>query len=500
MKQKAIAIIHYNTPELTEACILSIWKHCGKKYAITVFDNSDRRPFERKMDGVTIVDNTKGEIIDFDAELEKYPDKCWELAYKSNYGSAKHMMTVQKLWELLPDGFILVESDVLITKNFDFLWDENFAACGKAQWFRGRTVEKDRLLPWLCYMNVPLLTANGAKYFDPARCWALMPGGMKNPNNWYDTGASLLEDIIKTKPQLSARLYPHLDHYYVHYAGGSWRQKDTENQLDWLQRHKDLWEPVDNSDAKIYVCAHSDFEPVVSNEVYEVVDSRTGGDSYKGVPGPYYSELLHMYRVSKRKNLPKYIGFVQYRKYFDFFEAVPCLEKVIDKHGAIVPTPVPLGMPMRSQWATWGNIEDLDLATQIVAEKYPELLPTWNANLAKKTMHPGSLHIMKREDWLEMVACAWDVANEFLKRIGGDIDNRINENPKKYHIGEMEFTDLLNERRVGGNICERIVSAWNDWKHPNALQVPLVVTAQKITPNDVTSNPKATKRTIRKEK
>ena len=106
-------------------------------------------------------------------------------------------------------------------------------------------------------------------------------------------------------------------------------------------------------------------------------------------------------------------------------------------------------------------------------------------------MHPGSLHIMEREDWLEMVACAWDVANEFLKRIGGDIDKRINENPKKYHIGEMEFTDLLNERRVGGNICERIVSAWNDWKHPNALQFPLVITSEKITPNDVTPKPKA---------
>jgi hypothetical protein len=97
---------------------------------------------------------------------------------------------------------------------------------------------------------------------------------------------------------------------------------------------------------------------------------------------------------------------------------------------------------------------------------------------------------MKREDWLEMVACAWDVANEFLKRIGGDIDKRINENPKKYHIGEMEFTDLLNERRVGGNICERIVSAWIDWKFPNALQIPMVITAKKIIPNDVKSKKK----------
>ena len=169
MKQKAIGIIHYNTPELTEACILSIWKQCGKKYAITVFDNSDKRPFVKQMDGVTIVDNTNGQVIDFEKELAKYPDKCWELAHKSNYGSAKHMMSVQKLWELLPDGFILVESDVLITKNFDFLWDESFAACGKAQWFRGRRIEKDRLLPWLCYMNVPLLVENGARYYDPLR-------------------------------------------------------------------------------------------------------------------------------------------------------------------------------------------------------------------------------------------------------------------------------------------------------------------------------------------
>ena len=486
---KQIAIIHFNTPELTEACILSIRK-VGCDWPITVLDNSDKRPFNKRMKLVKVLNNRKQQLIDFDAELKKYPDKCWDMARLSNYGSVKHMMSVQYLWGVLKDGFILVESDVLLAKPFDFLWDENFAACGKAQWFRGRCIEKDRLLPWLCYMNVLLLVKNGAKYYDPSRSWCLQPGGMRNPNNWYDTGAPLLEDIIKTKPQLTARLYPNLDKYYIHYCGGSWRGDDMKAQAEWLKNNEKYWEQVDNSDAKIFVCTHADFKPVVKNEVYEVVDSRSGGDAFKDVPGPFYSELLHMYRVSKRKTLPNYIGFVHYRKYFDFLDAVPSIRKNIEKHGAIVAAPVFLGMPMRDQWGTWGNIEDLDLATEIVNEKYPALLPTWRANLAKKTMHPGSLHVMKREDWLEMVACAWDVANEFLKRIGGNIDKRINENPKKYHIGEMEFTDLLNERRVGGNICERIVSAWIDWKFPNALQVPMVITAQKITPNDVKSKKK----------
>jgi hypothetical protein len=220
-QKRQVAIIHFNTPELTKAGIMSLRKQTGNRYAVTVFDNSDKRPFTAKMDGVTIIDNTKGQIIDFEKELSKYPDKCWELAHKSNYGSAKHIMSVQKLWELLPDGFILMESDILLTKNINFLWDETYATCGKAQWFRGRTQEKDRLLPFLCYLNVPKLTKNGARYFDPARCWALSPGGMNNPSNWYDTGASLLEDIIKTKPALVARLYRDLDHYYVHYTGGS---------------------------------------------------------------------------------------------------------------------------------------------------------------------------------------------------------------------------------------------------------------------------------------
>lgn len=501
MKKRDIAIVHFNTPELTQAAILSLRKQSGKRYHVTVFDNSDKRPFTAKMDDVTVVDNTQGQLIDFEKELAKYPDKCWELAWRSNYGSAKHIMSVQKLWELLPEGFILMESDILLTKNIDFLWDEQYAATGKAQWFRNRVKERDRLLPFLCYMNVPLLTANGARYFDPTRCWALMPGGINNVNNWYDTGASLLEDIIKTKPQLVARLWPKLDQYYIHYTGGSWRQNDLEHQKAWLEANKTLWTINENKEVKLYVCSHQDYEPMVTNDVYEPIDSRKGGDSINGVPGPYYSELLHMYRLSKRKSLPKYVGIVQYRKYFDFMEAVPDIAKAIADHGAIVPSRVQLGMPMHEQWRTWGNIEDLDLTTEIVNEKYPELAPTWNANLQRKDMHPGSLHIMEREDWLEMVACAWDVANEFWKRIGGDIDKRIRENPEKYHLDQMEFTDLPNERRVGGNICERIVSAWNDWKHPNALNIPMVVTATKIAPNDVkkkSSKPKATKRTTRK--
>ena len=238
--KKSIGIIHYNTPELTEACILSIRK-VGCDWPVTVLDNSDARPFTKRMKGVKVLNNRKQQLINFDEELSFFPDKCWDMAKKSNYGSVKHMMSVQYLFDVLPEGFILVESDVIITQPFDFLWDEQYAACGKAQWFRGRRIEHDRLLPWLCYLNVPLLTANGAKYYDPSRSWGLQPGGTSNTNNWYDTGASILEDIINKKPQLTARLYPDLDKYYVHYCGGSWRGNDMKQQAAWLTKYKNFW-------------------------------------------------------------------------------------------------------------------------------------------------------------------------------------------------------------------------------------------------------------------
>ena len=40
MRQKTVAIIHFNTPELTEAGIKSLRKHGGEDYRVIVFDNS----------------------------------------------------------------------------------------------------------------------------------------------------------------------------------------------------------------------------------------------------------------------------------------------------------------------------------------------------------------------------------------------------------------------------------------------------------------------------
>ena len=251
---RVVAMIHFNTPEITEAAVQSIRKHGGEKYEIVIFDNSadstttlgtnHARPFTAKLPGVTVIDNTKGQVIDFDKFLAEYPDREPYWAMLSNFGSAKHIRTVQELWRLIPQGFVLLEGDAILTKPIDWMWREDFAVVGRVQWHTNNPIDIPRYYPFLLYMNVPKLVAKGVSFFDPKRCWALQKGEMTR-GNWYDTGASLLEDVINGKPELVGWNVKELESYYLHYHGGSWKKSDIGNQLKWLKQNARHWRMSD---------------------------------------------------------------------------------------------------------------------------------------------------------------------------------------------------------------------------------------------------------------
>jgi hypothetical protein len=253
-KDRQVAIVHFNTPELTEACINSIRKHGGKEYHVTVFDNSDKRPFTAKMDGVTVIDNTKGQVVDFDALLKKYP-KC--MATCNQWGSDKHMWSIQKLWEILPDGFVLMDSDILLKANIDFMWQQDQCAVGHVQSPQpGNRMNFSRLVPMLCYINVPLCKKHGLTYFDPVRNWMLHSKDMSDRLNWYDTGCSFFEDLHNHKNGARGRridIRPLMEHF----KKGSWERTGLEMQKAWLSQHRKLWEPTPQmrGEKRVAICA-----------------------------------------------------------------------------------------------------------------------------------------------------------------------------------------------------------------------------------------------------
>ena len=227
--KKNVAIVHFNTPELTRAAIQSLWKHTPD-CSVVVFDNSDRRPFG-EMENVRVIDNTKGQVIDFDEFLSRFPDKS---DTENNWGSAKHCYTIQKLWEYLPGGFVLADSDVLFKKDISPLFDKSVAYGGTVYVDERRANKKvPRLYPFLCWINVPMCKRAGVSYFDPVRNWHLTAS--QNPYDWYDTGASFLEDCRKLK--LPGDEY-NISNYIIHLGRASHCGTPWEK---WLEEHKDLY-------------------------------------------------------------------------------------------------------------------------------------------------------------------------------------------------------------------------------------------------------------------
>ena len=256
--KKQVAIVHFNTPELTKAAVLSIRKQGGGDYRVVIFENScdaklahgesrEARPFagllvdeqtRKALGEVEIIDNSRGQLVDFDAELAKWPRKRNDVESRSaHFGSAKHMMSVDWLVQNMDAPFILCDSDILLKQPIDDMFDETVTAVGHVDngWQNPEGVQ--RLMPFLCFINAPECRRLGIHYYDGGRCWAILNG---KKNCWYDTGASFLEDIRNHHEGKlrQVNIIERIEHLW----SASWREKDKETEA-WLNKHESLWKP-----------------------------------------------------------------------------------------------------------------------------------------------------------------------------------------------------------------------------------------------------------------
>ena len=220
-----VLTINYNTPELTELAVRSVQKFTPD-CSVTVFDNSDRRPM-KPMPGVRLIDNTKGSLIDFQALLDSYTDKIFQT---NRWGSAKHAKTVDFCMDIFPNGFVLMDSDVIMKRDITALMDKSCVWVGEVQnMIHRQQYAVLRVLPILCSINVPMIRKHGIRYFDGLRCWKLTTA---IPQRWYDTGASFYEDTVFL-PHREIRLRDYCEHLH----NGSWSDKDI---FPWLEKGKHL--------------------------------------------------------------------------------------------------------------------------------------------------------------------------------------------------------------------------------------------------------------------
>ena len=223
-----VLIVNYNTQRLTDCAIRSLNKHTpGCK--VYVFDNSDKEPFRNDFANVEVIDNTHGQFIEWERWLNSFHDKYPNPS--NNYGSAKHCKSVDICFDLIPEGFVLMDSDVLIKQDITDLWDESQAAVGQIVEDK-HFIIIPRLAPFLCYINVPLCLSRSIRYFNSTHMWKLVD---YSPNRFYETGAWFLEGLQNKQMPLREI---NVEDYALHLRNGSWRERGQDT---FLMQHRDLW-------------------------------------------------------------------------------------------------------------------------------------------------------------------------------------------------------------------------------------------------------------------
>lgn len=297
-----VCIVNFNTQLLTDCVIKSVNKHTPDA-KIYVFDNSDKFPFVNTHENVTVIDNTKGQIINFEEWLEKYPRHTRSTAKRNNYASAKHCYTIQVFMDMFKEDFVLLDSDALVKRDLNELVDKTCVFVGDT---KGDTIYKHpRVIPFVCYINTPLCNELGVRYFDENYMHGLSCKKQNPYADEYDTGGAFYVHATKFK-------YKTIDHkqYCIHYKGGSWDDKVSRQYIQsmtpeqWVRAHKNTW--GERNKKVVYTCISGPYDnlkdPKVLDQDYDYIcftDQNFKSDVWEMRPIP--ESLKHLSQVKRQR-------------------------------------------------------------------------------------------------------------------------------------------------------------------------------------------------------
>lgn len=261
-----ILIVNFNTQDLTDCTIKSVNKHTPDCH-IYVFDNSTETPYVNTFDNVTVLDNTKGQYIDFDEFLSRYPERHKSPGRINDAASAKHCYTIDRCMDIINDNFMLLDSDVIVKRDLHELVDDSCIFVGDVQ-LQPLSRQIKRVLPFVCYINVNMCKKYGVHYFDDNYMHGLANNKFNHDSDKYDTGGGFYEHAHKYK-------YKNIDHkyYVIHFKGGSWDDKATrsagkfQSHEVFMEKFRTLW---DTSYKKVvYTCISGPYDSLKDPYVIE---------------------------------------------------------------------------------------------------------------------------------------------------------------------------------------------------------------------------------------
>lgn len=241
----------------------------------------------------------------------------------------------------------------------------------------------------------------------------------------------------------------------------------------------------------IFIGTYKTFNPTVNNFSYKVIygnhDVFEYGnlkyfeciDESSKLDDRFYSEIYMLRNLPKDYELPKYVGFCHYRKYFDFMDDIPNMDEIFDKYDAVLANEVEFTVSVREQYAKYHNIEDLEIVERIIKEKFSEYCDAFDKLMDGNKLFPYNMFIMKREDFKEYIKFIGDVLDEYINVVGDDIEKRLIENKEKY-LKKFSPNDTYEyQYRIGGYLAERLTNVYVLKHFKNIMTFGVKITEEK---------------------
>jgi hypothetical protein len=233
----------------------------------------------------------------------------------------------------------------------------------------------------------------------------------------------------------------------------------------------------------IFICTAGKFNSPVTNDAYRVVSKekltkkdtgfRTTQAKKSNLPlgDEFYSILWHMFHVWKNVKTAEYVGFCHSNLYFGFLDDVPDMDEAFSEVDAIVTNPIDFAKPVSQQYAESHNIKDLELVGEIIKEKFHDYEPAYTYTMDNSKLIPNNVFIMKKTDFNEFCEFTFGVLDEFLKKIGTDIEKHVQDNLENY-TNPNKSVDY--QKRIGGFLGERLLNVFINKKFKNVRYYNLI--------------------------
>lgn len=244
----------------------------------------------------------------------------------------------------------------------------------------------------------------------------------------------------------------------------------------------------------IFIGTQKTFTPAVKSDTYKIIVGNHEIENNSNLElieckndlkldDRFYSELYMLYYVYKNIELPKYVGFCHNRRYFSFLDDIPNVDEIFSNCDAIIAKPKILKTNVKLQYLTCHNIEDLYIIGGIIAEKYPSYCNAWHNFINSNILIPYNMFIMKKEDFKEYIDFIFSILNEYLKIVGTDIKNRIENNKEKYLKPYYPNNTEEYQYRIGGYLAERLTNVFIMTHFKKMKVYPVIVTEDKYNQN-----------------